>query len=65
MKGPLRHIGMPDGMLVGAIIRDGEVMIPGGDAQVRPGDGLIALVTYRALRKVEAMLAGTARDANT
>jgi trk system potassium uptake protein len=65
VKGPLRQIGMPDGMLVGAIIRDGEVMIPSGDAQVRPGDGIIALVTYRALRKAEAMLAGSARDANS
>jgi trk system potassium uptake protein TrkA len=65
VKGPLRQVGMPDGMLVGAIIRNDEVMIPSGDAQVHPGDGIIAMVTYPALRKAEAILAGTSRDGNT
>jgi trk system potassium uptake protein TrkA len=57
--GPLREVGMPEGMLVGAVVRrDGEVAIPGGDFRVRPGDRVVAVVTYRALRKAEALLAG-------
>jgi trk system potassium uptake protein TrkA len=56
--GPLCETGMPDGMLVGAVVRDGaEVVIPTGDFQTRPGDRIIAVVTYKALRKAEAMLA--------
>jgi trk system potassium uptake protein len=58
VRGTLREIGLPDGMLVGAIVRNGEVVIPTGESRVEPGDGVIAMVTYRALRKAEAMLAG-------
>ena len=38
-------------------IRDGDVIIPTGETRVQPGDSIIAVVTYRALRKAEAMLA--------
>ena len=62
VKGPLRDVGMPQGMLVGALVRNGEVIIPTGETTVRPGDSIIAMVTYRALRKAEAMLAGTSRE---
>jgi trk system potassium uptake protein len=56
--GPLREVGMPEGMLVGAVVRqDGEVVIPDGNTRVRTGDRVIAVVTYRALRKAEALLA--------
>ena len=58
VKGTLREIGMPEGMLVGAIVRNGEVIIPRGETKVQVGDGVITMVTYRALHKAEAMLAG-------
>lgn len=58
VRGTLRDIGMPEGMLVGAIVRNGTVIIPRGEDRVQPGDTIIAMVTYRALRKAEAMLAG-------
>jgi trk system potassium uptake protein TrkA len=60
VRKPLREVGMPDGMLVGAVMRDSDVIIPTGDSQVQPGDKIIAVVTYKALRKAESMLAGTA-----
>ncbi|MDQ4134817.1 MAG: Trk system potassium transporter TrkA [Pseudomonadota bacterium] len=63
VRGTLREIGLPEGMLVGAIVRDGAVVIPRGDDRVRPGDTVIAMVTYRALRKAEAMLAGDTSQA--
>jgi trk system potassium uptake protein TrkA len=55
--GNLREIGLPEGMLIGAIVRDGDVIIPTGETRVQPCDSIIAVVTYRALRKAEAMLA--------
>jgi trk system potassium uptake protein TrkA len=55
--GTLREIGLPDGMLIGAVVRNGKVIIPTGETRVQPGDSIIAVVTYRALRKAEAMLA--------
>jgi trk system potassium uptake protein len=63
VRGTLRDIGLPEGMLVGAIVRGGTVVIPRGDDRVQPGDTVIAMVTYRALRKAEAMLAGDTSQA--
>jgi trk system potassium uptake protein len=62
VSGSLREVGMPDGMLIGAIVRNGGVIIPTGETRVHPGDSVIAMVTYRALRKAEAMLIGTSQD---
>ena len=45
-------------MLVGAVVRNGDVIMPTGETRVQPGDSIIAVVTYRALKKAEAMLAG-------
>jgi len=58
VSGTLREIGLPDGMLVGAVVRNGDVIMPTGETRVQPGDSIIAVVTYRALKKAEAMLAG-------
>ena len=62
VSGSLREVGMPDGMLIGAIVRNGGVIIPTGETRVHPCDSVIAMVTYRALRKAEAMLIGTSQD---
>jgi Trk K+ transport system NAD-binding subunit len=60
-RGMLREVGMPDGMLVGGLVRDGKLIIPDGDTRVRPGDRVVAVVTYRAVQKAEAMLASRRR----
>jgi trk system potassium uptake protein TrkA len=62
VAGPLQSIGLPEGFLVGAIVRDSTVIIPTGETQIKPGDSVIAMVTYKSLRKVEAFLAGDKRD---
>jgi trk system potassium uptake protein TrkA len=61
VSGALRDIDMPPGMLVGAIVRNGSVVIPTATSRVEPGDSVIAMVTYDSLRKAEAMLAGPHR----
>jgi trk system potassium uptake protein TrkA len=61
--GALGQIGLPSGMLIGAVVRGDDVVIPTSETIVRPGDRVIALVTYRDLRKGEALLVGPARDA--
>ena len=60
VSGPLRMVGMPGGMLVGALVRAGEVIIPTGDTVVQPGDRMIAVVTATALLDAEAIIAGEA-----
>jgi trk system potassium uptake protein len=63
VKGTLRDAVLPDGMLIGAIVRNDEVIIPTSSTRVQPGDSIIAVVAYRVLRKAEAILAGTSGGA--
>jgi trk system potassium uptake protein TrkA len=65
VRGTLRDAKLPDGMLVGAIVRNGEVIIPTSSTRVSPGDSIIAVVAYKALRKAEAILAGPLNEAET
>jgi len=62
VRGTLRDARLPDGMLVGAIVRNNEVIIPTSSTRVLPGDSVIAVVAYKALRKAEAILAGPSSE---
>jgi trk system potassium uptake protein len=62
ISGELGGVGIPAGMLIGAIVRGDEVFVPTRATRVEPGDRVIALVTYRTLRKAEAFLIGPSRD---
>jgi trk system potassium uptake protein len=53
---------MPDGMLIGAIVRNSKVIIPTSSTRVHAGDSIIAVVAYRSLRKAEAILAGPSNE---
>ncbi|MFC3125015.1 Trk system potassium transporter TrkA [Pseudoroseomonas globiformis] len=54
---PLGKAGLPAGMRIGAVLRDGEAIIPDAQTRVRPGDNVIAVVAHDALREAEALLA--------
>ncbi|HKU94237.1 MAG TPA: Trk system potassium transporter TrkA [Vineibacter sp.] len=58
VKKPLGKVGLPDGMMIGAVVRGEETFFPDGAFQIMPGDRVIAIVTYDALRKAEDILAG-------
>jgi trk system potassium uptake protein TrkA len=60
VRGTLRDIGLPEGMMIGAVVREGEVIIPRGTFSIAPGDRVIAMVTYEALHDAEAVLSGPA-----
>ncbi len=52
---PLREIGFPRGVIVGAIARpDGEVRVPRGDAIIQPGDRVIFFALERCVAELEA-----------
>ncbi len=55
---PLNGVDFPEGMLLGAVVRDGRMLAPTGDTQVEPGDRIIALVNGAALEAAEALLTG-------
>ncbi len=52
---PLRQAKLPDGVIVGALVRDGEVIIPHGDTVVRPNDRVVIFAAAEAVKKVEKM----------
>lgn len=56
IRRPLNELGLPPGMRIGAVVRDGQVLIPHADTHLRVGDHIVALVTYSYLRLAEALL---------
>jgi len=54
---PLSAVRFPQGALVGAILRDGEVVIPSGREVMRPGDDAVVFSLRSAVEKVERLFA--------
>ncbi len=52
---PLREAKLPDGVVLGAVVRDGEVIIPRGETVVRVGDLIILFAAAQAVKKVEKL----------
>jgi len=53
---PLYKVKMPKGAIVGAIIRDENIIIPRGDSIIRPKDRLILFALREVLPKLEKLL---------
>jgi len=56
---PLKDIGAPGDVIVGAILRGREVIIPRGDDRIAPGDRIIVFSTGSAAERVQAYFSGT------
>ena len=52
---PLREADIPQGVLIGAIVRDGQVISPRGDTMIEPQDRIVLFAAADAVRKVEKM----------
>ena len=52
---PLREVDLPDGVLLGAIVRDGKMISPRGDTVVRARDRIVLFAAEEAVRKVETL----------
>ena len=53
----LRDARLPSGVLVGAILRDGEMITPRADTVIRPHDRVIIVARASAVKKVEKLFA--------
>ena len=53
---PLHKVKIPKGVIVGAIFRKDEIIIPRGDTVIRPGDRLIIFALLQVLPKLEKLL---------
>lgn len=53
---PLRDVGFPKEAIIGAVVRDAQVIIPGGSTIIQPGDRVIIFTLTSAIPKVEKAL---------
>ena len=52
---PLREVNLPAGVILGAIVRDGEMICPTGSTIVRSKDRVVLFAAADSIRKVEKM----------
>jgi len=51
----LRNVKLPQGTIIGAILRDKKVVIPRGSTVIKPNDRVVIFALSNAVRKVEEM----------
>lgn len=54
---PLSEVGFPEGAIVGALLRDGEVIVPTGREVLRAGDDAVVFTVEDAVEDVERLFA--------
>ena len=52
---PLRELELPDGMRIGAVYRDGEMITPSGSLRIKPRDRVVMFALEKAVKQVEQM----------
>jgi len=52
---PLKSLGLPDGIRIGAVLRNGEAFIANGSTQIQPKDRVIVFSTAEHIRDVEQL----------
>ncbi|MBO6719648.1 MAG: Trk system potassium transporter TrkA [Rhizobiaceae bacterium] len=52
---PMRDLELPDGVRIGAIFRDGEVIKPSGALKIKPKDRVVIFAMASAVKQVEQM----------
>ncbi|MEN6509467.1 MAG: NAD-binding protein [Smithella sp.] len=53
---PLSEVNFPPGAILGAIVRNGEIIIPRGDTVVLPHDRLIIFALQQVINSLESLL---------
>jgi trk system potassium uptake protein len=56
---PIKDLDCPPGLLIGAIVRDGQAFIPSGGTVIKPGDSLVTFFTREVARNVEMFFSPT------
>ncbi len=53
---PIKDLGLPKGILIGAMFRNNDAVIPSGNDVLMPGDRILIFAAASAVRKVEYFL---------
>jgi trk system potassium uptake protein TrkA len=54
-KAKLRDLGLPPGILIGAVIHEGEIIVPRGDTWIQPSDHVIVFALKKLVPEVEKL----------
>ena len=54
---PLREADLPEGVMVGAIVRGNDVIIPRGDTVIKPKDQVVIFAAASAVKSIEKLFA--------
>jgi trk system potassium uptake protein len=54
---PLKDARLPDGVIIGALVRDGRVLVPRQDTVPRAGDRVVLMAAASAIKAVEKIFA--------
>ena len=54
---PLREVDLPDGSIIGAVVRDNDIVMPRGDTVIKLGDRVVIFALPDAIKKVERLFA--------
>jgi len=54
---PLSEVGFPEGAIVAALLRDGDVVVPTGSEVLKPGDDAVVFTVEEAIEEVERLFA--------
>lgn len=60
---PLKEARLPRDMLIGALVRGEEVILPDGDTVIRPDDHVIVFALQKAVAAVEALFLADSQEA--
>ncbi|MCF8474519.1 MAG: Trk system potassium transporter TrkA [Emcibacter sp.] len=52
---PLRDIRLPAGIIIGSVVRDGEVIVPKGGTIIKPDDIVVVFTRLEMIKKVEEL----------
>ncbi len=52
---PLRDAELPEGVMIGAVYRDGKVQMPNGNTVIKPGDRVVLMSLREQIKEVEQM----------
>ncbi|MEM8935494.1 MAG: Trk system potassium transporter TrkA [Pseudomonadota bacterium] len=52
---PLSEANLPEGVIIGAIVREDEVLMPAGDTVIKVGDRVVLMALRESVKEVEQM----------
>jgi trk system potassium uptake protein TrkA len=52
---PIKETGLPDGVIVGAVVREGKVIVPRGSTEIEKGDRVVIFAEADVVRQVEKL----------